>query len=159
MIMWCISLFITQVKVMMMTTNVVNVYNENPILDTRVYEVEFPDGATSEYSVNTISENLFAQADQEGWDTGILSEIIGVRKDENVAVPKSHGTITSQNGQERSVITTKGWDVHVRWQDESTSWVPLNVLRESNPIELAEYAYANGYDSEPAFKWWVRSTL
>ena len=33
MIMWCISLFITQVKVMMMTTNVVNVYNENPILD------------------------------------------------------------------------------------------------------------------------------
>ena len=31
--MWCISLFITQVKVMMMTTNVVNVYNENPILD------------------------------------------------------------------------------------------------------------------------------
>lgn len=29
--------------------------NENPILDSRIYEVEFPDGKVLEYTVNTIS--------------------------------------------------------------------------------------------------------
>ena len=30
--------------------------NPNPILDSRVYELEFPDGRVDEYSVNDISE-------------------------------------------------------------------------------------------------------
>ena len=28
--------------------------NDNPILDSRIYELEFPDGRIEEYSVNTI---------------------------------------------------------------------------------------------------------
>jgi len=31
----------------------------------------------------------------------------------------------------------------------------LNMVKESNPIELAEYAILNCIDDEPAFKWWV----
>ena len=45
--------------------------NKNPILDTCVYELEFLDGATSKYLVNTIAENLFHQAGNDGWDTGL----------------------------------------------------------------------------------------
>ena len=133
--------------------------NENPILDTRIYELEFPDGATAEYSVNTISENLFNQAGDNGWDTGIFSEIVGLRKDDAIAIPRSKGTITSNNGQTRNVITTKGWEAHIKWQDQSTSWLPLNVVKESYPVELAEFAYANGFEPEPAFKWWTRHVL
>ncbi len=36
-----------------------------------------------------------------------------------------------------------------------TSWLPLKDVKESNPIELAEYAILNHIDDEPAFKWWV----
>ena len=33
-------------------------YNPNPMLDSRIYELEFPDGRIEEYSVNIIIENL-----------------------------------------------------------------------------------------------------
>ncbi len=36
-----------------------------------------------------------------------------------------------------------------------TDWLPLRDVKESNPIELAEYAIACKIDHEPAFRWWV----
>ena len=36
---------------------------KNPILDSRVYEVELPDGSYSEYSYNVLLENLHGQTD------------------------------------------------------------------------------------------------
>ena len=33
------------------------------------------------------------------------------------------------------------------------------MLRESNPVEVAEFVKASGVDSEPAFAWWVPYTL
>jgi hypothetical protein len=35
----------------------------NPILDTRTYNVEFPDGHSEEYTANVITENMYAQCD------------------------------------------------------------------------------------------------
>ena len=35
--------------------------NMNPILDSRTYKVEFPDGRTAEFSANTIAEHMFTQ--------------------------------------------------------------------------------------------------
>jgi ribosomal protein L39E len=35
----------------------------------------------------------------------------------------------------------------------------LKQLKDSNPIQLAEYAVANRIQEEPAFKWWVSDTL
>lgn len=37
--------------------------------------------------------------------------------------------------------------------------MPLSILKESNPVEVAEYAKARGIDKEPAFVWWVPYTL
>jgi hypothetical protein len=133
--------------------------NPNPILDTRVYELEFPDGRLEEYAVNIIAENLLNQADGDGWDTGLLEEIIDIRKDEEVAVPIKDGYVATQSGQEKPVITTKGWDVQVRWQDQSTGWVPLADIKESNPVQVAEFVIASGLEKEPAFNWWARKTL
>ena len=39
------------------------------------------------------------------------------------------------------------------------SWERLADLKESNPIEVAEYAVAHGIDGEAAFAWWVPFTL
>jgi hypothetical protein len=38
-------------------------------------------------------------------------------------------------------------------------WFPLKDLKDSNPIETAEYAVSNKIADEPALIWWVRDTL
>jgi hypothetical protein len=40
--------------------------NTSPMLDTRNYEIEFPDGRSDEYTANVIAENMYAQCDVEG---------------------------------------------------------------------------------------------
>jgi hypothetical protein len=47
----------------------------------------------------------------------------------------------------------------VQWRDGSTSWEPLHNLKESNPVEVAEYAVANKLVEEAAFAWWVPYTI
>ena len=32
-------------------------------------------------------------------------------------------------------------------------------MKESHPVEVAEYARARGTDKEPSFEWWVPHTL
>ena len=44
----------------------IGVARANPILDTRVYEVEYHDGFNAYFTSNTIAENLFSQVDEEG---------------------------------------------------------------------------------------------
>ena len=53
--------------------------NTNPILDTRIYEAQYPDGAVSEYSANVIAENILSQVDSDGCGYSFLSEIFGHR--------------------------------------------------------------------------------
>ena len=49
--------------------------------------------------------------------------------------------------------TNQGWDLLAEWKDVSSRWIPLKDLKESNPVELAEYAAGNRLYVEPAFKW------
>jgi hypothetical protein len=51
--------------------------------------------------------------------------------------------------------STIGWQLCCQWKDGSTSWENLADLKESHPIETAEYAKILGIDHEPAFNWWV----
>ena len=44
-------------------------------------------------------------------------------------------------------------------RDGSTNWIPLKDLKEANPIEVAEYAARAHISDEPAFAWWVGTTL
>ena len=57
--------------------------NPNPILDTRTYEVEFPDGEVNEYSANVIAENMWSQCDAEGNQYLLLDAIVDFRKDDH----------------------------------------------------------------------------
>ena len=129
--------------------------NANPILDTRIFEVEFPDGYTDAFSTNIIAESLYANTDEHGNATGLLDEIID-HQVSSAAIPISKGFTGTDH---KPVITTKGWRVKIRWTDQSTDWLTLSQVKNSNPIELAEYAVAKGIEKEPAFNWWVPHTL
>ena len=130
----------------------------NPILDTRQYEVEFPDGSTEALAANLIAENIYAQVDEEGRTYSILGEILDHRTNGH-ALSKDDGYTVDKHGKRHPKTTTRGWELQVEWKDGSTSWVPLKNLKESNPVELAEYAVLNNIAEEPAFAWWVPSTL
>jgi hypothetical protein len=99
-----------------------------------------------------IAENMYAQVDDEGNMFQLLDEIMDHKKDDT-AIDIANGTVTSANGNVKPKITTQGWQLLVSWRDKSTSWVKLKDLKESNPVELAEYAVANRIAEEPAFKW------
>lgn len=128
--------------------------NTNPLLDTRVYKVEFPDGSRDEYTANMIAESLYSSVDEQGNTLSMISGIVGHRKDES-ALTSDQSTI-EVDGRKKRIATTKGWDMLVRWTDGSQSWIPLKDVKESNPLETAEYAFSREIDKEPAFVWWVK---
>jgi len=134
--------------------NPIRQHHQNPLLDTRQYEVQFQDGSTSEYTANLIAENLYAQCDAEGRRHLVFKEIVDHRQSPT-ALTKEEAYVTGHNGNWHKKKTTKGWDICVEWRDGSTSWLPLKDVKQANPIELAEYATANKISDEPAFAWWV----
>jgi hypothetical protein len=63
------------------------------------------------------------------------------------------------NGRRAMKKTTAGWDFEVEWKDGSTSWLSLKVLKETNAVEVAQYAKENMLIEEPAFAWWAPHVL
>ncbi len=57
-------------------------YDENPYLNSIVYEVEFDDGNVREYSANIIAENMLSQVDDEGFARIMMEAIVDYQKDE-----------------------------------------------------------------------------
>ena len=53
--------------------------NDNPILDSRIYEFEYHDGYIVAMSSNLIAENLFTQVDQKGIIFVLIDSIIDAR--------------------------------------------------------------------------------
>ena len=137
--------------------NPVGVANANCILDTRVYDVQFPDGHTETFAANVIAENIYSQLDSEGNRLLLIDEIIDHCRDHRAI--NTDDKYIMHNGRQSLRCTTQCWHLLVRWRDGSTSWEPLRNLKESNPVEVAEYAVANKLSEEAAFHWWVLFTL
>jgi hypothetical protein len=133
--------------------------NNNPILDTRLYEVEYLDGHRAAMSANTIAENMFAQVDQDGHRLILFDEIIGHRVDGSQVQEGHDDTITNSLGVKRQVQTTKGWEINIQWRDGSTTWNALKDMKDSYPVQMAEYATDNGLALKPAFRWWIPHVL
>jgi hypothetical protein len=56
-------------------------------------------------------------------------------------------------------MTTKGWKLLVGWKDGTTDWLPLKDLKESYPVQVAEYTVVNKIAEQQAFAWWVPYVL
>ena len=75
--------------------------HNNPLFDTREYEVEFTDGSREKYQANIIAENMFAQVDSKG--------------NQYSTIPISDGMVRSSNGTLKPKVTTRGWFLLVQW--------------------------------------------
>jgi len=138
--------------------NYIGNYHPNPVLNTQVYDVMFPDGAVMQYSANLIAENIMSQVDEDGHIYQMVKNIVNHRKGNN-AIGKCDGWIITNNGTRRRKLTTKGWSLEVEWNDGTTSWVALRDMKESHPIETAEYCEFNQLADKPAMSWQVPFTL
>ena len=137
---------------------VIGTHNDDPILNTLVYECEFPDGTTKEYAANVIAQNILYESDADGYLSSTVKSIIDHKRSGD-AVAKSDKYITIRSGQKRCRQTTVGWKFLIEWRDGSRQWTDLKDLKESNPVEVAEYVVAHKLDDEAAFEWWVPFTL
>ena len=75
------------------------------------------------------------------------------------AVGAKDACVTTKRGARKFRQTTIGWKFLCEWKDGTSSWVPLKVLKESHPNEIAEYVTALDIKNETAFAWWVPYTL
>ena len=92
--------------------------NDNPIFDTRVYEVEYMDGHKASLAANAIAENMFAHVDDEGNRFVMLESIVDHRIDGN-EIKEDDAFIMSHNGGRRRKQTTRGWEILLQWKDGS----------------------------------------
>lgn len=132
----------------------VGIANNNPLLDTRQYEVEFMNGESEIMTANLIAENIISRTDEEGYTHKMLDEIEDHRVLED-AIPMNQGTFITKQGTKRKRRTTKGWDLLLRWKDGSSNWVSLKDVKDSYPIEVMEYAINHKIQDQPAFAWWI----
>ena len=52
-----------------------------------------------------------------------------------------------------------GYSPEVLPRDSTESWIKLADMKESHPVEVAQYGMARGIDKEPALEWCVPNTL
>ena len=112
-----------------------------------------------EYSANIIAENMITQVDNDGFSSPLMESIVDFRKDSLIAVPKSEKYVITGRRGKRLSKTTKGFEGLVRWADGNESWIKLKDMKESHPVQTAEFARSKGIDDEAAVVWWVPYTL
>ena len=85
--------------------NPIGTYDSNPILNSRVYVVMFPDSSVQQYGANIIAENLCSQVDEEGRQYMLIDEIldhtsddISVRKEEGIRMDGNEGSTQLKAG-------------------------------------------------------------
>ena len=133
------------------------VETNNPITDTRLYDIEYLDGTIETLAANVLAENILSQVDEDGHRQLMLDEIIDHRSNQD-AITKKDAFYTTTTGRKTRRRTTKGWQLCVQWKDGSSHWIELKDLKHSYPIEVAEYALSNQIADQPAFAWWVPHT-
>jgi hypothetical protein len=131
--------------------------NANSILDTRTYEIYFPDGRSDEYTANVISENTYAQCETEGRKYNLMEGIIDHKTDGHEV---DRDDMYIMHGSKKQVRkTTKGWHLCVESKYGTRIWECLLDIKESNPVEVAEYAVAKNLLVAPDFVLWAPHIL
>ena len=103
--------------------------NDNPILDTWMYEVEYLDRFTTSMAANSIAENMFAQVDEEGNRHVLFDEIVEHWCDGN-QVKMQDVFSTDTRGVNQRCLATKGWEILVKWKYGGTTWIALKDMKE-----------------------------
>ena len=88
------------------------------MLNTLMYDVEFPDGATKHYSDNMTAENIHNSVDSdENWSR-TFGEILNYCKT-TTAATITDATAVGQNERRYQRKTTAGWNLIIGMKDQS----------------------------------------
>ena len=90
-------------------------YNSKPILDNRIFTLEYHDGRIDAFATNVIAESIYAQVDDQGFTASFLDEIMDYEKTKE-SIDIINGFTGSNN---KAVVTTKGRRTKVKWRDGS----------------------------------------
>jgi hypothetical protein len=86
-----------------------------------------------------------------------MDGIVGHKTDGHAV---AHADMYIKPGSNKQVIkTTIGWHFCVKWKDGTTSWERLANIKETSPVEVAQYAVEKDLQDKPAFLWWVPHIL
>ena len=93
--------------------------DKNPILDTRVYCVEFSDTENAELGANIIAECMYAQCVIEGNQYRLMDHIVDHKDNKAVCKDIQNVTLNIKTYKQK---TTRGWQLCIEWKDNSTLW-------------------------------------
>jgi len=85
-------------------------YNENPILDTSVYEIEFQDGRVESYFANQIVECILDESEAEANITHHIKDFVDHRRDSKALT--SDEAFLRVKGKTIPKRTTKDWHIY-----------------------------------------------
>ncbi len=129
-------------------------YNKKPLLNSLRYKCKFDDGRVKEYAVNIIASNIFIESDEDGFSSLTLYHIVD-HKTSGEAVKMADKYFCTSNGTKCMCQKMQGWKFLVKLSNGLRQWIDLKLLKESNPVQVAEYATSCNIAEEPAFAWWV----
>jgi hypothetical protein len=95
---------------------------------------------------------MYAQFYTEGRQYNLMEGIVDHKTDGHAVDRDDMYIKHGSNKQVRK--TTKGWNLCVEWKDGKTIWERLVDPKESNPVDVSEYAAAKNLLDAPAFVWW-----
>jgi hypothetical protein len=101
---------------------------------------------------------MYAQCHPDGNQYVLLDSLVDHRRLDTAIRPADQKVILP-DGCTYMKRNTIGWQICCQWKDGSTTWENLSDLKESHPLETAEYAVTIGTDHKPAFNWWVPYVL
>ena len=91
------------------------------------------------------------QLDEDGYSQSIRESTVDYKTDGN-AVTKENMYIMTKSGKRCLRKSTTGWKLLVKFKDGAEQWMPLKVLKETHPVQVAEFSVARNIDEEPDFK-------
>ena len=101
---------------------------------------------------------MISRVDSEDYNYQVLTEVTDNKRDYR-SITKLNGFIESIHGNLYLKRNTWWCKLLLEWKNESVYWVPLEELKQSSPIELAEYSVSNKISDEPSFRCWVKEAL
>ena len=105
-----------------------------------------------------IADNMLSQVDSEGNHYQLINDISDHSVDGS-SLKRRDVFIRSHVGNLHANKTTRGWKLEVKYKDGKLIWIPLNYIKASNPVELAEYSVEKNIEDGPFFKWWVKDVI
>ena len=103
------------------------------------YTVQFEDTEVTELTGNAIAESMYAQCESDRNQYVLLNDIIDFRKTNPALSIKDQKIVVEGRASLRCYNV--GRQVCCKWKDGQISWENLSNMKESHPVETAEYAH------------------